>query len=817
MGTRLHAIREACKLQPDDRSEDQVTEILDFVRDVKFFAELTSLQQRTLCRTMTVESYPPRHTIFDLGDVGNKYYILLSGSVSVQVPSPNAPCPNDLQHRETGGKCDCKNRPLDIATFLSKGHGFGELALQSDQPRTATIITGEATEALVTTAADYEKYAGQFHKLFIEQRVKFLRQCPLIETALQSHYISLQDLAGMADCLNEKSLHGHEIVVRQGEPVESMIFVKSGSLAMLRMVDLDSPSARSSPRRTMNQGPKSKASTPGNSPQSARAKQRGGNMNRRGKSKDDSDSSSSSEEEDAQSESFRRQSSGGEINLAKAMIALKQQERDTQLVNMYVGRRKSREEATAITENLLGRRTSLTLSSPPGRAASKGTSQSRSASKGRQSRHASKRSSRAASKESHMSSSFGVLSDGTSDTEDAQAGGAETSARSPSKGALLWKKLKSHTHKAIAVKTLLTTGPQSGSANDSRPATTPGKNASAKSPRSPNGKDHRDRFGAGTRKMAQEAKKKTKTLLRIGSVGAYQYTGDRQVCTNQVSPCNLVSDPIAEIFTMSKHDILRRLPKNLLATLFSSDNDDDPTDSHFLEMLRQNERWFSFRRGLHGEALMRRDQGRALKATVSGSRVDAVANLEFLGVKPTGATAKRILPPPQKNGTTLTTQDQQQCSQSSARFLRRFHIMKKDPGLQSALARAGAPRWMRTGLNDENVSDPMAVRFEQQWARMRKDPISLDLGEDLDDLCKVTFASVTAGLGSASEKDPNSEVTASGGLDKHSAHGSGSWVPTVTAELPPIQDLSAVTTPRSTAGGLETAERWLPKVGFPAS
>eukprot|EP00930_Biecheleria_cincta_P026467 TRINITY_DN18652_c0_g2_i1.p1 TRINITY_DN18652_c0_g2~~TRINITY_DN18652_c0_g2_i1.p1 ORF type:complete len:764 (-),score=125.41 TRINITY_DN18652_c0_g2_i1:99-2390(-) len=763
MGTRLYAIREACKLQPDDRTEEQVTDILDFVRDVKFFSELTSLQQRTLCRTMTIEAYPPRHTIFALGDIGNKYYIILSGSVSVQVPSPSAACPSGLpEHKD---RCDCNNRPLDIATFLAKGMGFGELALQSCQSRTATIITGEPTEVLVTTAADYEKYAGKFHRLFIEQRVKFLRQCPLIETALQSNQISLQDLAGMADCLNEKSLHGHEIVVRQGEPVESMIFVKSGSLAMLRLVDLEAASARSSPRK----GPMSTSGTP----RSAGAKQRGKASPRRGKNKDDSSSSSSSSEE---GESPRRRASGTgeEINLARAMIALKQQERDTKLVNMYINdRRKSREEATEITETLLGRRTSLTLV-----PADSPRPKDRIPSKER----------RSSSKDSRASASLGADS----------AGSGGEGSRPPSKGRALWAKLKKHTNKAIAVKALCSL--PSSSRGSTRPATTPGRPFAAKTARTPNGKET-----------------KKKTLLRIGSVGAFQYVGDREVCNNQTFPCNLVSDPIAEIFTMSKHDILRRLPKNLLATLFINDTNDDPTDTQVLEMLRQSERWFSFRRGLHGEALMRRDQGRPLKATVSGSRVDAVANLAFLGLNPTGDLAKRILPPPRKKGTELTTQDQEQCSQSSARFLRRFHILKKDPGLQNALARVGAPRSLRTGLNDENVSDPMAVRFEQQWARMRKDPISLDLGEDLDDLSKLTFSGKATA--SASEPDSTAEVTASGVLDKRSPHGSGSWVPTITADLPPIQDLSpAPTPPRTAAGGLEASEtsRRLPKVGFTA-
>ena len=49
---------------------------------------------------------------------------------------------------------------METVVFLEKGMGFGELALQSDQPRSATIQTTERTELLITKKADYETYAG---------------------------------------------------------------------------------------------------------------------------------------------------------------------------------------------------------------------------------------------------------------------------------------------------------------------------------------------------------------------------------------------------------------------------------------------------------------------------------------------------------------------------------------------------------------------------------------------------------------------------------------------------------------------------------
>ena len=68
-----------------------------------------------------------------------------------------------------------------------------------------------------------------------------MRQCPLIEQALQQGVVSPADLAAMANYLNERSLNGNQLVVRQGEEVQSVIFVRSGSLAMLKLVDGKEP------------------------------------------------------------------------------------------------------------------------------------------------------------------------------------------------------------------------------------------------------------------------------------------------------------------------------------------------------------------------------------------------------------------------------------------------------------------------------------------------------------------------------------------------------------------------------------------------
>lgn len=672
MSTRLSAIRDACEKPPDMRTDENINVILDFVRDVKFFAKLSPLQQRTLCRMMTIESFAPRENIFEIGDVGDKFYIILTGMVTVQVPSPDAPCPNGV-HSE---RCDCTNRPLETGAFLEKGQSFGELALQEDAPRSATIVTNEATEVLVTTRADYEEHAGERHRLFIEQRSKFLRRCPFISEALELGALTPKDVSSIAGLLNEKSFNGNEIIVRQGEPVEHMIFVISGSLAMMKVIDLDQVPSRRRPGTSTKQVVETPQDPREGSPKSSSRKSskaevskvtsRTSSKSRRKATKDrcgDDDDEDSTTKDDAP------------VTFAKARLVLKHQEREK--------RRLSLSPCLASADSKQPVRKSVMIDE-----------------------------------------TFNEIREGPQ----------------------LWAKVRSICNQA----TMLTRLSETYSEDHSR---APVSSASIdRALATVVLKRQQSREQAVIEEVAppnqQEApvpsKPKRPQILRIGTIGAYQYFGDKQVCNGEGYPCSLVCDPIAEVYTMSKHDILRRLPKKLLSTLFNQENQVEPNDSQLLDMFRQTERWFAYRRNLHGEAIMHKNQERSRIYRASAiPAVDALANLEFLGVNPNSEYAKRMLPPPQVRGVHLTSKDEELFSQTSARGLRRFEAVKRDRGLHLALARAGRLRRTKVGMAEEDLAadffasfseehDPMAIRFDQHWSKLGRGSIALGLDIDLD-------------------------------------------------------------------------------------
>lgn len=729
MATRLLAIRQACSLEPDLRTEENVDDILEFVKDVQFFSKLSLVQQRTLCRTMEIEEFGSRVNVFEIGDPGSKFYIILSGSVGVQIPSQSAPCPSGT-HTEN---CNCPGRPLDTVVILEPRTGFGELALQSELPRSATIQACEDTELLVIEKKHYQKHAGQLHRQFVEQRIDFLRGCPRIEEALQQMLVSKQDIGLMANCLQEKSVNGNGVACRQGDPVDQIIFVRSGSLAIIRVVDADATSSgqRDQPQDisgacSPSASPRRKTTDPEPTTGAAAA---GRNSSVRpgmkiGASYPDDREPSGEEEEPATLQTEKHLAK----NLARLMRDMKKKEREEKiddLVEKGIITEHDRDwEASGtmandgtvtianVKANNVKRKVTLQVDTGKGEAEAK-----QSPGGGLW-----KRVSKAvglASNQNRFLAMMGGLEGAaaTIASEETAEKNVEAAQRSiehlssVSRARKRYDEVRFKDMQGTSLKSQVQT-PRRGSR-------------------------------LGTSKGSVERKKR-KLLLRVGTLGPNQFFGDQQICSTETYSATLVSDPVAEIYVISKHDIIRRLPKKLFSALFAPEKEQRATDAQLLDMHRQVERWGAFRKAMHGEALSQvglRNPGmsvhRPLRDPCSSARIDPLANLDFLGVHPRSALGQHLAQTPRMRGSAgLTAKDEELFSQASAGFLRRVDIITRDPGLHSALAKTGQHREVAEDRGHEGgrgLEDPMSFRFEQHWAKLRKDQIGLDLDNALED------------------------------------------------------------------------------------
>lgn len=122
------------------RTDEDVTVLLRFFSRIGLFCNISSEQRQELCRFIELVSLPGDAVVFEQGDEGDSYYVVLVGSVSVIV--------RDKFNNE------------GIVAVLGEDDDFGELALLHRQRRTATIKTREPTQLL---RVNKETFLGVIH------------------------------------------------------------------------------------------------------------------------------------------------------------------------------------------------------------------------------------------------------------------------------------------------------------------------------------------------------------------------------------------------------------------------------------------------------------------------------------------------------------------------------------------------------------------------------------------------------------------------------------------------------------------------------
>ena len=75
---------------PAKRSAEEVEEMMEMIKKIKFFQD-RNIQEKDLielCEVFRFEHVKAHHDVFKYGDPGEKFYIIIKGAVSVQVPNP---------------------------------------------------------------------------------------------------------------------------------------------------------------------------------------------------------------------------------------------------------------------------------------------------------------------------------------------------------------------------------------------------------------------------------------------------------------------------------------------------------------------------------------------------------------------------------------------------------------------------------------------------------------------------------------------------------------------------------------------------------
>jgi CRP-like cAMP-binding protein len=304
------------RIPPGLRSHLHLVTLMNLTKDVQFFNKISAEQSSQdvhyeCCKVMTMEEYSEKDVIFQFGESGEKFYIILSGSVSVQIPSRQKVVvskqaishleqffssdssvsssyddsdklipsrrnalvsvnvaevinslkktsayddfpenkKNSLTIEEKTILCLLKQKEkqeqkilldffkhfdkesieLDFQDFteigvLTTGGSFGELALLSEKPRSATIFVREKSSFLVLNKKDFSKILGEIAERHLNLMVRFLQQVSFFKSKSRSFLIKL------AYFFTSRKFKKGQFVFREGDPNDGVFFIKEGEI-----------------------------------------------------------------------------------------------------------------------------------------------------------------------------------------------------------------------------------------------------------------------------------------------------------------------------------------------------------------------------------------------------------------------------------------------------------------------------------------------------------------------------------------------------------------------------------------------------------
>eukprot|EP00884_Botryococcus_braunii_P000342 jgi/Botrbrau1/10308/Bobra.0120s0021.1 len=201
---------EVCEKEPGERAEWELVPLLRILEKISFTSTLDSSIQHGLAHYMRFLAVTHGTTMFSQGDVGDLFYIILSGSVAVKVMAGDA---------------------VSVARTLRAGESFGELALlQRGGRRSATVVTVGHTEFLTIGADQYEELLSNLHQNEIRSKVEVVRHCKIFRNWPE------KELYHVAAVMQLRRYGHDEVVVEQGADADSVCFIKSGQVRVMRSV-----------------------------------------------------------------------------------------------------------------------------------------------------------------------------------------------------------------------------------------------------------------------------------------------------------------------------------------------------------------------------------------------------------------------------------------------------------------------------------------------------------------------------------------------------------------------------------------------------
>jgi CRP-like cAMP-binding protein len=214
----ISALKQACKSSPSQRSPSDLKILLNFTKEIKLFRDLKAKQGEpahiSCCQYLLYEFIEANEWVFHHGEVGSKFYIIISGQVGIQIPvSENG----KLQYTE-------------IMTFTD-GSSFGELALESSKPRSASAICKSDCHFLILLKKDY---ARLMQRLVTEKKIEMLE---FLQSLPAFGKLNKLVLGKLLYNIREITFSKGQYLFREGEAAREIWIVYQGECKMCKLLE----------------------------------------------------------------------------------------------------------------------------------------------------------------------------------------------------------------------------------------------------------------------------------------------------------------------------------------------------------------------------------------------------------------------------------------------------------------------------------------------------------------------------------------------------------------------------------------------------
>ncbi|CAF1355657.1 unnamed protein product [Rotaria magnacalcarata] len=241
MALNYETLIRAASKPPGQRT---TTEINDFIfpwlkqslkKKQGIFQKISDDVIHDICKTITLERRPAWDVVIHQGDPGDTFYIILQGSVNIYRFDEDGPKPAELEFDTVSEftKLDSdpeKREELIAQAFgnyivtLAGGFDFGERALVTNEPRSATVMTIIPTDLLVVGREVFSRTLKAAHEKELQEKTDFINRCPLFS----SWAPRLKRLVSLS--LERGRFSYDSALYKQGTRADAVYFIWSGEV-----------------------------------------------------------------------------------------------------------------------------------------------------------------------------------------------------------------------------------------------------------------------------------------------------------------------------------------------------------------------------------------------------------------------------------------------------------------------------------------------------------------------------------------------------------------------------------------------------------